>query len=64
MQRGSLKSEGLILKTKIDDLKGLSLVKIALKNKYNIDSTILSQPCEGEVIKVLCITKKYIPLLH
>lgn len=59
---GSIESQGLILK--INDLKGLQLVKIVLKNRYNVDSTIISFFSEGESIKVLCITEEYFVLLQ
>lgn len=42
---GSIEYQGLILK--INDLKGLHLVKTVLKNRYNLDSTILSYFSEG-----------------
>lgn len=59
---GSIESQGLILK--INDVKGLQIVKTVLKNRYNVDSTIISFFSEGESIKVLCITEEYFFLLR
>ena len=67
MSNGSLISEGLILKLNIQDIKELELIKLALKNKYNIVSSIISHTdpdMKGKAIKVLCIREEYIPYLH
>jgi len=59
---GSIDSQGLILK--INDLKGLHLVKTELKNRYNLNSTYISYFREGESFKVLCIKEECFALLQ
>ena len=62
MGMGSIESQGLILK--INDLEGLHLVKTELKNRYNLNSTIISYFREGESFKVLCIKEESFALLQ
>lgn len=64
MQIGSLKDEGLILNTKIDNINDLYIVKNVLKNKYDIDCTIISHFSEADLRKVLCIKVENLPLLQ
>lgn len=59
-----LKSEGLVLCTKFDNIKDLYLIKKTLQEKYNLESTIISHHGEDGVKKVICIKIKSIPLLR
>lgn len=60
MQIGCLKSEGLILCTKFNDINDLNFLKNVLIDKYGIDTTIVSHSGKREI----CIKVESIPLLR